>query len=70
MSVYLSPHERLTYLLYVILINFSHCSPEAAEQTHTKSPLLCQPSDLTQVDKFLTVSPGLPFVLLRHVIFP
>lgn len=30
MSVYLSPHERLTYLPYAILINFSRYSPEAA----------------------------------------
>ncbi len=44
MSVYLSPHERLTYLLYVILINFSRNFSEAAEKpkTHTLFPVLCQ----------------------------
>lgn len=50
MSVYLSPHERLTYLLYVILINFSHHSRQDEPKTLTLSPVQCQPSDLLQVD--------------------
>lgn len=68
MSVYLSLHERLTYLLYAILINFSHHSPEACV-THTMSPALSHPSDVIQVDEFLTFSPGLPSVCLKDVIF-
>ncbi len=37
MSVYLSQHERLTYLLYAYQMNFSCLNPEAADKpkTHT-----------------------------------
>lgn len=47
MSVYLSPHERLTYLLYDILINFSHRSPEATDETSQRHVLLCRVSPMT-----------------------
>lgn len=40
MSIYLSTHECLTYLLYVILINFSHHCPEAADKAPQDSHIV------------------------------
>lgn len=67
MSVYSSPHERLTYFLHVILINFSHHSLEASgkPETHTLSPVQFQPNIPIQVNpmqvcEFLSLSPVFP----------
>lgn len=71
MSFYLSPHERLTYLLCVILINFSYHSAEAAD-SHTVSCAL--PTQWPNASGWISqcvpiVFLGLPSVHLKHVFF-